>query len=113
MAEIVLALRIILHIFPLEVDAATRAFFTNSLEKVHGGLCTPVSVGSATMLAGSCSSGAMERCCSVEKEYRADYHMSKQSLGRTARPRGSAAQRAGAGGGMTKAAEPPNVASNN
>ena len=81
MAEIVFALRIVLHIFPLEIHAATRAFFADSLEQVHGGLCTPVGVGSATVLAGSCSSGAMERCCSVEKEYRADYHMSKQSRG--------------------------------
>lgn len=36
MAQVVFALRIILHILPLEVHAATRAFFADSLEKVHG-----------------------------------------------------------------------------
>jgi hypothetical protein len=36
-AEIVLALRIVFHVVPFEVDAAAGAFFADCLEEIHGG----------------------------------------------------------------------------
>jgi len=40
-AEIVFALRIVLHVVPFEVDAAAGAFFADCLEEIHGEWRTP------------------------------------------------------------------------
>jgi hypothetical protein len=40
-AEVVFALRIVLHVVPFEVDAAAGAFFADRLEEIHGGWLTP------------------------------------------------------------------------
>jgi hypothetical protein len=36
-AEIIFALRIVLHVVPFEVDAAARTFFADRLEEIHDG----------------------------------------------------------------------------
>lgn len=47
MAEVVFALRIILHIFPFEVNAAAGAFLADRLEKIHGWYKSPLGAGDA------------------------------------------------------------------
>lgn len=47
MAEVVFALRIILDVFPFEVNTATGAFLADRLEKIHGGYKSPLGAGDA------------------------------------------------------------------
>lgn len=51
-AEIVFALRIVLHVVPFEVDAAARAFLADRLEEIHGGYKSPSSIGAALRMLG-------------------------------------------------------------
>lgn len=47
MAEVVFALRVILHIFPFEVNAAAGALLADRLEKIHDGHKSPLGAGDA------------------------------------------------------------------
>jgi len=46
-AEVVFALRIVLHVVPFEVDASAGTFFADRLEEIHGGNRSPSGAGAA------------------------------------------------------------------
>jgi hypothetical protein len=77
-AEIVLALRIVFHVVPFEVDAAAGAFFADRLEEIHGGRLTPSGGGGAFEMFNGRLTDVLQLCCSLFEERRwQDYHMSK------------------------------------
>jgi len=53
-AEIVFALRIVLHVVPFEVDAAAGAFLADRLEKIHGEWKPPLGDGGAFEVLNRC-----------------------------------------------------------
>jgi hypothetical protein len=58
-AEIVFALRIVLHIFPFEVDAATRAFLADRLKEIHGGYKSPSAADATLRMLNGWSTGTL------------------------------------------------------
>lgn len=67
-AEIVFALRIVLHVVPFEVDAATGAFLADRLEEIHGGYKSPSSIGAALRMSGGRPADTLWRCCILKEE---------------------------------------------